>query len=238
MADEHEKIEQASASEGTSPSDVANTDTPSDDVPSEPEAQGDAVPEAEAEPADDSQADAPEEPIAEADDAPSPAPEAAAPAAPAEVLTPKQRKTRARSAKAAKTAARSERSPEERHLERVAERKRIAAIRSAQRKRQREKERVQRTPHEDVAAREHEPGRQKTRQGIVISDRAEKSITVRVDTARRHRRYEKIVRTSRTLHAHDETNDAHIGDTVIVRECRPMSRTKRWRLVQVVERAK
>jgi small subunit ribosomal protein S17 len=60
---------------------------------------------------------------------------------------------------------------------------------------------------------------------------------VRIDVARRHRRYEKIVRTSRTLHAHDERNDAHIGDTVIVRESRPLSRTKRWRLVQVLERA-
>ena len=52
-----------------------------------------------------------------------------------------------------------------------------------------------------------------------------------------HRRYQKIVRTSSTLHAHDESNDAHIGDTVVVRECRPMSRLKRWRLVEVVERA-
>ena len=61
---------------------------------------------------------------------------------------------------------------------------------------------------------------------------------MRIDVARRHRRYEKIVRTSTTLHAHDERNDAHIGDTVIVRESRPLSRTKRWRLVEVVERAK
>ncbi len=71
-----------------------------------------------------------------------------------------------------------------------------------------------------------------------MSDKADKTITVRIDTARRHRRYEKIVRTSRTLHAHDERNDANIGDTVIVREARPLSRTKRWRLVEVVERAK
>jgi small subunit ribosomal protein S17 len=55
---------------------------------------------------------------------------------------------------------------------------------------------------------------------------------------RRHRRYDKIVRTSNTLHAHDERNDAHTGDTVVVREARPLSRTKRWRLVEVVERAK
>ncbi|MGH2889554.1 MAG: 30S ribosomal protein S17 [Solirubrobacteraceae bacterium] len=81
-------------------------------------------------------------------------------------------------------------------------------------------------------------GRQKVRQGVVVSDKADKTITVRIDTARRHRRYEKIVRTSRTLHAHDEANDAHTGDTVVVREARPLSRTKRWRLVRVLERAK
>ena len=73
---------------------------------------------------------------------------------------------------------------------------------------------------------------------MVVSDKADKTITVRIDTARRHRRYEKIVRTSRTLHAHDESNDAHLGDTVIVREARPLSRTKRWRLIEVIERAK
>jgi small subunit ribosomal protein S17 len=72
----------------------------------------------------------------------------------------------------------------------------------------------------------------------VVSDKADKTITVRIDVARRHRRYSKIVRTSNTLHAHDERNDAHIGDTVVVREARPLSRTKRWRLVEVVERAK
>jgi small subunit ribosomal protein S17 len=94
--------------------------------------------------------------------------------------------------------------------------------------------------HERTAtpAREHESGMQKTRQGVVVSDKAEKTITVRIDVARRHRRYQKVVRTSTTLHAHDEHNDAHVGDTVVVRESRPLSRTKRWRLVQVVERAR
>ena len=86
--------------------------------------------------------------------------------------------------------------------------------------------------------REHVAVVQKTRQGIVVSDKAAKTITVRIDVARRHRRYQKIVRTSMKLHAHDERNDAHIGDTVVVREARPLSRTKRWRLVEVVERAK
>ncbi|HEX5194767.1 MAG TPA: 30S ribosomal protein S17 [Solirubrobacteraceae bacterium] len=86
--------------------------------------------------------------------------------------------------------------------------------------------------------REHVAGTQKVRQGVVVSDKADKTITVRIDVARRHRRYQKIVRTSQTLHAHDESNDAHIGDMVTVREARPLSRTKRWRLIDVVERAK
>ena len=66
----------------------------------------------------------------------------------------------------------------------------------------------------------------------------DKTITVRIENARRHRRYEKIVRSSSTLHAHDEANDAHEGDLVRVVEARPLSRTKRWRLVEVLERAK
>jgi small subunit ribosomal protein S17 len=86
--------------------------------------------------------------------------------------------------------------------------------------------------------REQHPGQQKTRQGIVVSDRASKTIVVRIDVARRHRSYEKVVRTSTTLHAHDEREDAHIGDIVVVRESRPLSKTKRWRLVEVLERAK
>jgi small subunit ribosomal protein S17 len=160
----------------------------------------------------------------------------AAPSAPAEVVAPKERRRRARAAKAARVPARQPRSPEERHAERVAERRRKAEIRRAGRARAKAK-----ASHVGAAAtapREHVPGVQKVRQGVVVSDKADKTITVRIDTARRHRRYEKIVRTSRTLHAHDESNDANIGDTVIVREARPLSRTKRWRLVRVVERAK
>ena len=68
------------------------------------------------------------------------------------------------------------------------------------------------------------------RQGIVVSDKADKTITVRIDVVRRHKRYHKIMRTSIKLHAHDESNDAGTGDTVRIQECRPMSRSKRWRL--------
>ncbi|HEY3020226.1 MAG TPA: 30S ribosomal protein S17 [Solirubrobacteraceae bacterium] len=86
----------------------------------------------------------------------------------------------------------------------------------------------------------HEPttGRPKVRVGKVVSDKADQTITVRIDIARRHRRYEKIVRSSSTLHAHDPANDAHEGDLVRVVESRPLSKTKRWRLVEVLERAR
>jgi small subunit ribosomal protein S17 len=73
---------------------------------------------------------------------------------------------------------------------------------------------------------------------VVVSDRPDKTITVRVDIARQHRTYGKVVRTSSTLHAHDESNSAHIGDTVRVVESRPISRSKRWRLVEILERAR
>jgi small subunit ribosomal protein S17 len=76
------------------------------------------------------------------------------------------------------------------------------------------------------------------RQGIVVSDKADKTITVRIDVTRRHRMYKKIVRESSTLHAHDERNEAHAGDTVRVIESRPISRSKRWRLVEILERAR
>ncbi len=166
-----------------------------------------------------------------------PAAASTAPATPAEVVPPKERRARARAAKAARVAARPPRSPEERQADRDAVRAKKAAARRVERRHARAKSSAtaSATPPE---AREHEVRAQKTRQGVVVSDRADKSITVRIDVSRRHRRYEKIVRTSNTLHVHDEANDAHIGDTVIVRECRPLSRTKRWRLIEVIERAK
>jgi small subunit ribosomal protein S17 len=164
-----------------------------------------------------------------------PAPE---PAAPVVLLTPKERKVAIKTRKAAKVGQRAEVSDEDRQAERDAARAKKAAARRLERAQSREKYKA--GAHERTATppREHESGLQKTRQGIVVSDKADKTITVRIDVARRHRRYSKIVRSSSTVHAHDETNDANTGDTVVVREARPLSRTKRWRLVQVVERAK
>ena len=85
---------------------------------------------------------------------------------------------------------------------------------------------------------EREPNAAKVRQGIVVSDKAEKTITVRIDFARRHPTYEKIVRRSRTLAAHDERNEAGEGDVVRIVETRPLSKSKRWRLIEVVEKAR
>ena len=78
----------------------------------------------------------------------------------------------------------------------------------------------------------------KVRQGVVVSDKMDKTVLVEIDRAQRHPTYGKIVRRSSKLAAHDETNDAHIGDTVRIVETRPLSKSKRWRVVEVVERAK
>jgi small subunit ribosomal protein S17 len=87
-------------------------------------------------------------------------------------------------------------------------------------------------------AAERDSNAAKVRQGIVVSNKGNKSITVRIDFARRHPTYEKIVRRSRTLHAHDERNEAGEGDVVRIVETRPLSKSKRWRLVDVVEKAR
>jgi small subunit ribosomal protein S17 len=163
---------------------------------------------------------------------------AAAPAEPQVQLTPKERKAAIKTRKSAKVGSRGETSPEERQAERDALRVKKAAERRTGRATARVKWKAGAHERTATPAREHETGMQKTRQGVVVSDKADKTITVRIDVARRHRKYHKIVRTSNTLHVHDESNNAHTGDTVVVRESRPLSRLKRWRLVEVVERAK
>ena len=201
--------------------DVAET---SDPTPDEAMGEGtDAAAEAEA-------PDAPDAPDAgDAGDAPEPA------AAPKQ-LTKREQRAATRHAEASK---RPSRTPEERQAERVETRKKKAAARRRRRLQEREKRVATRAEApEPTPPREQKTGRAKVRQGIVVSDKADKTITVRIDVARRHTRYEKIVRSSSTLHAHDENNDANTGDTVRVVESRPLSRTKRWRLEEVLERAK
>ena len=85
---------------------------------------------------------------------------------------------------------------------------------------------------------DHERGRRQERQGTVVSDAMEKTIVVRVDVVKAHPRYKKVVRRSVKFHAHDEHSEAKVGDLVRIVETRPLSRTKRWRLVEIVEAAK
>ena len=81
-------------------------------------------------------------------------------------------------------------------------------------------------------------GNRKERRGIVTSDRMDKTITVRIDMAKAHRLYGKTVRRSRKLAVHDENNEAGIGDMVRIIETRPLSKNKRWRLAEIIEKAK
>ena len=78
----------------------------------------------------------------------------------------------------------------------------------------------------------------KQRQGVVSSDKMDKNIVVATKFKEKHPIYGKFVSKTKKYHAHDENNDAHVGDTVLIMETRPLSKTKRWRLVQIVERAK
>lgn len=78
----------------------------------------------------------------------------------------------------------------------------------------------------------------KQRMGIVVSDKMNKSVTVLVERKLRHPLYGKFVKKSKKFMAHDETNDCHVGDKVRIMETRPLSKNKRWRVVEVVERAK
>ena len=149
-------------------------------------------------------------------------------------LSRKEQRTQAKHLEASK---RGPRTPEERQADRKKERARKARLRSARRVKERAARKAQ-PKTEPLPAIERPEGRQKVRQGIVVSDKADQTITVRVDAARRHRRYEKVVRSSSKLHVHDPSNEAHEGDTVRVVECRPLSRLKRWKLVEVVERAR
>ena len=78
----------------------------------------------------------------------------------------------------------------------------------------------------------------KLRVGVVISDARDNTVTVEIPNLTKHPRYDKVVRRTTKLHVHDETNDARIGDTVRIVETRPISKQKRWRVVEVVERAR
>jgi small subunit ribosomal protein S17 len=137
-------------------------------------------------------------------------------------------------------AARSQR-PARTAEQRDAERRELRKAKALARTRRRAQEKAKRaaagpgtgTPPADAGV-----STPQVRTGKVVSAKPDKTIVVQIDHARRHRKYEKIVRSTTKLHAHDEANDANEGDRVRVVESRPLSRTKRWKLVEVLERAK
>ena len=83
-----------------------------------------------------------------------------------------------------------------------------------------------------------ERANRKVRVGIVVSDARDKTVTVEVRDAKRHPRYGKTIPVRKKYHVHDEANDANVGDTVRIVETRPLSKSKRWRVEEVVERAR
>jgi small subunit ribosomal protein S17 len=93
------------------------------------------------------------------------------------------------------------------------------------------------TEKETMTASTHVEGKRKTKVGRVVSDKMDKTIVVSVERLARHPLYKRVVRLTTKFKAHDEANDARVGDTVLIEESRPLSATKRWRLLEIVQRA-
>jgi small subunit ribosomal protein S17 len=240
MAQE-EKDEQQQPGDGEQPEQAPAEEPAADAAPAE------AAEEPVAEEAPDQEPTA-EEPTAEeppAEEPPAEEPPAAdAPAAqaateePAEQLSPSMRRRMERSR--ASGPPRPQRSPEERMRERGEERARKSQARRRWRQKRKNRDSASGITggRRDAEPLAREPGKRKSRQGVVVSSKPDRTITVRIDRVGRHRVYGKVVRETTTLHAHDERNEANEGDVVRVVESRPLSRTKRWRLVEVLEKAR
>jgi len=168
-------------------------------------------------------------------DAPAPAPaaeEAPAEPDPLDDLPWKERRRILRSREPHKAG------PQQTIEERAAAREARRKLKAESRRKERAAMKAEHKASTGTPPAERESVAAKVRQGVVVSNKGDKSITVRIDFARRHPTYEKIVRRSRTLHAHDERNEAGEGDVVRIVETRPLSKTKRWRLIDVVEKAR
>jgi small subunit ribosomal protein S17 len=234
VTDETPKDEAAEAAGPVAEGDPSSSQAAGDVPPSTPPAEETPEAEAKDEPAEDS-APAPEaeqqEPAA-AEEKPAAKEEPAAEPDPEDDLPWKERRRLQRSRQPHKAGPAL--SSEERIAKRAEERK----LKAVSRRKERDAAKQGKTAGTGTPQAEKDAVAAKTRQGLVVSNKGEKSITVRIDIARRHPTYEKVVRRSRTLHAHDERNEAGEGDTVRIVETRPLSKTKRWRLVEVLEKAK
>jgi small subunit ribosomal protein S17 len=223
MADEEkQEQEEQTPAEDAAPEEGS---TPAEETPAEDEAAGasDEVAEQASEPAATSEPE-PADTGREAEDVGEGAQE--------EALSPKELRKRERSR--ASGPARPERSTEERATER-AERRGAAA--ESRRRHRAARRRKRGEPGTGTPPAPREPGPKKVRQGTVVSTGGDKTITVEIAVVRRHPTYEKVVRRTSKLRAHDEGNEARQGDVVRLVESRPLSKTKRWRLLDVLERA-
>jgi small subunit ribosomal protein S17 len=238
---EEEKNEQTEetpeeAPEETPAEEPQAEETQAEEAPAETPAEEEETPKEDESPAAEADSDGSDEEPAEAEEASSEG-EADAPAAEGgddelEGLDWKARRRLERSRRPAE--AHPQQSSEERAAARGDQRQQSAKKRSAYRAKRR-------TKHEagtGTSPADRRSAGRKTRQGRVVSSKPDKTITVQIEVARRHPQYEKIVRRSRTLHAHDAQNEAGEGDLVRIVETRPLSRTKRWRLVEILEKAK
>jgi small subunit ribosomal protein S17 len=224
VAEENSSSSQAADEE--SPSTPPASDAPEADPSDAPASEADEAPAEEA--ADDSAEDAPAaSPSAEEEEE-----EEAAESDPGDDLPWKERRRLERSRRP------SDAKPQQTPEERSAARREHRQSKAAERRKERAATKGKKTAGTGTPPAERDANAAKVRQGVVVSDKGDKSITVRIDIARRHPTYEKVVRRSRTLHAHDERNEAGEGDVVRVVETRPLSKTKRWRLVDVVEKAR
>jgi small subunit ribosomal protein S17 len=171
--------------------------------------------------AEEAVAEEPEPPVAEAEPAPDVEAEAAAAEAPAD------------EGGAAAPTAEAPQEPEPRR-----KRKRLPRMQRPRRRKPTRERPAERKPIARVAKPAHERGRRQERRGVVVSSAMDKTIVVRVDAVKAHPKYKKVVRRSTKFHAHDEQNQAKVGDIVRIVETRPLSKTKNWRLAEIVEVAK
>jgi small subunit ribosomal protein S17 len=196
------------------------------ETPDEPTAEEPAAEEEEEAPEPAPEAEAPDEPVAEAEaDEPAAETEAAQPAAEAPA---DEAAAEAAAADVAVEAPGPAAKKKRKHVPRSERRQRPKPVRASEGRKPRTRE----------AKPEHERGQRQERRGVVVSSAMDKTIVVRVETLKAHRRYKKIIRRSAKFHAHDERNEANVGDLVRIVETRPLSKTKRWRLAEVVEAAK
>lgn len=226
MADEKENVTETDETQADEP-EVA------EEAAEEPEAQAEDQPEAEEAAAEEPAAEPEAEPAA-AEAEPAAEPEDEAPAAPAAESQPEPAEEPAEEASVGEAAPAAEAEAQTTK----AKKKRLPRSQRPQRTKKKREKAAERKPITRLPKPEHVRGRRQERQGTVVSAGADKTIVVRVDVVKAHPTYKKVIRRSTKFHAHDERNEAKLGDVVRIVETRPLSKMKRWRLQEIVEVAK